>query len=232
MFRLGHQVGSDASRIAVFADDDRFGGTSQEFNGAIESHQFLGCGHVSVAWTDDLVDARDAFRSISKGSNGLCPTDSVELAHAQECCRRQRCLRRARRRDANLSDTSDLRGNHRHEHRGRQGIPAARHIAPHRFERTHQLAHRDARLNFASPFICRWGRLPLRVTTNIARSLLDRVLQFWISFSPSLLKVSLGNTKWFALAQSVPTCGVAAYGAVAVTADVTHNAADCRLDLC
>src|SRR5260370_34529851 len=80
MFSLGYQVGGDASRIAVCADDHGFGGTRQEFNGTIESYEFLGSGHVSIARTDNLVHARNFFSSIGKGSDGLCPTDPVELA--------------------------------------------------------------------------------------------------------------------------------------------------------
>ena len=119
MFRLRHQVGSDASRITVCADDDGFGWTSQKFDGAIEGHQFLGSGDVAVARTNDLVHARNLFSSISKSSDRLRSADAKELAHAEECRRRQSCLRRARRRNANLPDTGDLRGNHRHEHSGR-----------------------------------------------------------------------------------------------------------------
>src|SRR5271169_3115549 len=113
MFSLRHQIGSDAIRIAVFADDNGFGGASQEFNGAIESHELLGSSYVSVARADDLVHARNFLSSIGKGGDGLRTTDSVELAHAEKGSRRQGCLRRARRRNANLPDTGDLRGDHR-----------------------------------------------------------------------------------------------------------------------
>src|SRR5260221_10341383 len=108
MFRLGYKVGSDASRIAVRADDHSFGRSSQKFNGAIEGHEFLGCGYVSVARTDDLVHARNLFSSISKRGDGMCPSDPVELAHAEECRCRQGCLRRTWTRDANLLHTGDL----------------------------------------------------------------------------------------------------------------------------
>src|ERR1700674_6127130 len=100
MFSLGYKVGSDASRIAVRADDHGFGRTSQEFNGAIESYELFGCGHVAVAWTDDFVHARDFFGSVGKGGDGLCPSDSVELRQPEVCSRRQGCLGRVRRRDA------------------------------------------------------------------------------------------------------------------------------------
>src|ERR1700686_4115929 len=109
MFSLGYEVGSDASRIAVCADDYGFGRTSQEFNGAIESYEFLGGGHVPVARTDDFIHARDFFSSVGKGGDGVCSTDSVELTHAEKCRRRQGWLGRARRRDANLPHTGDLR---------------------------------------------------------------------------------------------------------------------------
>src|SRR6202521_5768353 len=235
MFRLGYKVGGDASRIAVGADDHGFGGTGQEFNGAIESYEFLGRGHVPVARTDDFVHARYFFSSIGKGSDGLGSTDAVELAHAEVCSRCQSCLSRARRRDSNLLHTGDLRGNHRHEQRRRQRIAAARDIASHRFQRAHQLAYEDAKLDFAPPLIGRLGgrlgRLPLRIAAGVARSLLDRVLQLWVRLLPSLLEVRLGNSEWLALAQSIPTCGVAAYGAITGTPNFTHNAADFRLDV-
>src|SRR5258708_35220754 len=99
MFRLGYKVGSDASRIAVRADDHSFGRSSQEFDGAIEGHEFLGCGYVSVARTDDLIHARNLFSSISEGGDGMRPSDPIELAHAEECRRRHASLGRTRIRD-------------------------------------------------------------------------------------------------------------------------------------
>src|SRR5258708_5939047 len=210
MLRLGYKVGSDASRIAVCADDHSFGRTSQEFNGAIESYELLRCGHVPVARTDNLVHAWDFCSSIGKGGDGLCSTDSVELTHAEECSRRQGCLGRARRRDANLLYSGNLRGNHGHEQRGRQRVAAAGHIAADRFQWAHQLAHEDAGLDFAPPFfLLVLGRLPLRIAADVARSLLDCVLQLWISSLPRVLEISLAHTERFALVQSVPLCGVA-----------------------
>src|ERR1700730_12875210 len=230
MFSLGYKVGGDASRIAVCADDHGFGGTGQEFNSAIESYEFLRCGHVPVARTDDFVYARYFFSSIGKGSDGLGSTDAVELAHAEVCSRRQGCSGGARRRVSNLSHTGDLRGNHGHKQRRRQRIAAARDIASHGFQRAHQLAYEDARLDFATPLIGRLGgrlgRLPLRIAADVVRSLLDRLLQLWIRLFPSLLEVRLGNSEWLALAQSIPTCRVAAYGAVTGTPNFTHHAAD------
>src|SRR5260370_15363639 len=102
MFSLGYKVGSDASRIAVRADDHGVSRTGQEFNGEIESYEFLGRSHVPVAGTDDLVYARDLFSSVGKGGDGLCSTDPVELTHAEVCSGCQSCLGRVRRRDTNL----------------------------------------------------------------------------------------------------------------------------------
>src|SRR5208282_697259 len=113
---------------------------------------------------------------------------------------------------------------------GRQRIAPARNIASHRFQRAHHLAHSYARLNFAPPLLSR-ARLPLRIATDIACSMLDRVLQLGIGLLPSLVQIVLGNTERVALSQSVPTRGIAAHGAIAVTADVIHNAADRRFDL-
>src|ERR1700687_1497587 len=233
MFRLGYKVGSDASRVAVCADDHGFGRTRQEFNGAIESYELLGCGHVPVAWTDDLVHAGDFCSPVGKGSDGLSPADSVELTHAEVCSCRQGCSGRARRRDANLFDTGHLRWNYRHEQCRWQRIAAARDIASHRFQGAHQLAHEDAWLNFPPPlFLAVLRRLPLRIAADIARSLLDRLLQLWIRSLPSRLEIGLGNTERLTLAQSVPTCGVAAYRQITVPPHVIHNATHRRLNLC
>src|ERR1700675_4946917 len=228
MFRLGYKVGSDASRIAVCADDHGFGRTRQEFNGAIESYELLCRGYVPVARTNDLVHARDFFSPIGKGSDGLCSTDPVELTHAEECGRRQSCLGRARRRDAYLLHAGDLRGNHGHEQRRWQRIAAARDITAHRFQRAHQLPHRDAGLNLAQPFL---RLLPLRIATDIARRLLDRVLQFWISLLPSFSQLFLRDSERLAFTQPVQTCGVAAQCAITVTPDVIHNPTDYRFDI-
>ena len=73
--------------------------------------------------------------------------------------------------------------------------------------------------------------MPLRIAADIARSLLNSVLQRKIRLLPSLLELIFRNTQRLALAQSVPARSVAAYGAIAVTADVIHNAADRRFDL-
>ena len=72
--------------------------------------------------------------------------------------------------------------------------------------------------------------MPLRITADVARRLLDRVLQRRINLRPCLVEVGLGNTDWLALAQSVPPRGVAADCTIAVAPDITHDAADCRLD--
>src|SRR5207245_2583836 len=209
MLRLGYKVGSDAHRIPVCADDDRFSRPSQKLNGAIESYELLRCGHVPVARTDNLVHAWDFCSSIGKGGDGLCSTDSVELTHAEECSRRQGCLGRARRRDANLLYSGNLRGNHGHEQRGRQRVAAAGHIASYRFQGAHQLADADARLCFALPLSLAVGGLPLRIAADVACSLLDCVLQLWISSLPRVLEIGLAHTERFALVQSVPLCGVA-----------------------
>ena len=112
---------------------------------------FLAAVTYRLPGTDDFVHARNFFSSVSKGGDGLRSTDSVELAHAEECRRRQSCLGRARRRHANLFHAGDLRGNYRHEQRRWQRIAAARDVASHRFQRAHQLAYEDAGLDFAPP---------------------------------------------------------------------------------
>src|SRR5271155_2612843 len=237
MSPLRHQIGSDASGIAVCADDDGFGWSRQKFNGAIEGHEFFGSGHVPVSRADDLVHARNTFGSIGQGSDGLCTAHSIQLAHAEECSGRQGYLSGARRCNANPFDTGDLRWNHRHEHCRGQGIAAARHIASDRLQRTQQLADADTGLDLATPLVILvlilvlgLGRLPLRIAANIGRSLLDRGLQLRISSLPSLAQFVLRYTKRLVPAQSVPAHSIAVHSTIAVTTDLIYDAAYRGLD--
>ena len=61
--------------------------------------------------------------------------------------------------------------------------------------------------------------------------MLDCLLQFGIGLLPRLVKLVFGNAQRFVFTQSVPTCGVAAQRAIAITADVIHDAADRGLNL-
>ena len=75
-----------------------------------------------------------------------------------------------------------------------------------------------------------WGRLPLRVSPNVACRLLDCGPQFGVDLLPRMVEFVLGNPQWLVLAESIPACGVAAYRTIAVLANVNHNPADCRFD--
>src|SRR5580700_1796736 len=101
MLRLRHQVTCDEHWIALLADEHSFGRTSQELNGTIEGNQPLGCGHVPITRTDNLVHARDAFSPIGQSSNSLRSTHAVEFAHAEKCRSSQSRLGRARRYNTN-----------------------------------------------------------------------------------------------------------------------------------
>ena len=203
MLRLRHQVScnEDWVALALLANEHGFGRTSQELNGAIESNQFLGSGHVPVAGTNNLVHARNALRPIGQRGDCLCSANAVELAHAKKCGRRQSSLDRAWRHHTNPRHPCDLRRNHRHQQRGRQWIAAAGNIAPHRFYGAYQLSHRNSGLNFAPPLL--WF-LPLAVSANVACGLRDRVLQFRASSLPGFMQVSLGHAQRFAAAQPIP----------------------------
>src|SRR5580692_2743242 len=184
MFRLRHQIGGDANCVAVGTDDDGFGWAGEKFNGAIKGNLFLGCSNIAIARADDLIYARNFFRPVGEGCDGLSSTDSIEFAHAKKRGGGERCLCRARRGNANLADPCNLSRNHRHEYSRRQGIAAARHVTPHRVEWTHQLTDADAGLDFAPPVVeptpgKEFG-LPFRVAANVSGCMFDRGPQLWV----------------------------------------------------
>src|SRR6202166_5415027 len=102
MLRQPHKVTRNERRLALIADKNRLCRTSQELYRAIERDEFLGCGHVPVAGTDDLAHAWDALRSIGERRDCLCSTHAVKLAYPEKRCSRQSRLGRMRRHHANL----------------------------------------------------------------------------------------------------------------------------------
>src|SRR5208283_2398802 len=89
--------------------------------------------------------------------------------------------------------------------------------------------------DFAEPFVTAIsisaGRLPLRITADVAGGVFNRLLQFGGGLLPGAMHLVFGDAEWIVLAQSVPTRGVAAKSAISVAADVLYDAADGGLDI-
>src|SRR5712671_3370546 len=171
---------------------------------------------------------RNALRSIGERSDRLCPANAVELSHAKKCGSRQSRLGWAWRRHANLGHAGDLGRNYRHQQSGRQRISPSGNIAPHRFQRAHQLPHANSGLNFATPLL---RLLPLAVAANVCRGMHDGVLQLRTSSLPGLMQVSLWYAHRFALVEPIPPSCVTAQSPIPVSPDIVHDAPYRRLDL-
>src|SRR5271156_2975173 len=228
MLRLCNQIAGDENRVALLADENSFGRTSQELNRAIECNQLLGRSHIPVAGTDDLVHARDALRPISQRSNRLRPTNAIELAHTEKRRRSQSRLSGARRHHTNPRHAHNLGRNHGHQQCGRQRIPSTGDIASYRFQRPHQLPHTNSGMNFAPPLL--WF-LPLAVAANIICGLGDGLPQLGSGSLPGLKQINLGHAHRFAAAQPVPPRRIMAQSTFSIASDIAHDAPNRWLDL-
>ena len=108
----------------------------------------LGGGDIGVAGADDLGDRRDRRGAVGQRRHRLRAADAIDLGDAGEMRRRQHqrielAVRRRHHHD-DARHAGDL-GRHRvHQHRGRIGRGAARHVEPDRLDRGPAPAELDA----------------------------------------------------------------------------------------
>ena len=108
-----------SSAIAVVADDNDFGRAGEHVDGAIEGDQFFGCCHVTIAGTDDLIDARILSRCLCERGDGLRSADAVKLGYAEQARGGQRFRAGLGETTTMRSDACDLRGDDGHQQRWR-----------------------------------------------------------------------------------------------------------------
>lgn len=114
----------------------------------------LGGGHVDVAGADDLVHPRHAFGAVGQRGHGLCPADGEDTVDAGDAGGGEDDLvdlaARGRYDHDHFGHPGDLGRDRIHQHRGRVGRLAARHIEPGAVQRGDLLAeHRAVGLGVA-----------------------------------------------------------------------------------
>lgn len=94
----------------------------------------LGGGHVDVAGADDLVHPRHAFGAVGQRGHGLCPADGEDTVDTGDAGGGEDDLvdlaARGRYDHDHFGHPGDLGRDRVHQHRGRVGRLAARHIEP------------------------------------------------------------------------------------------------------
>src|SRR6185312_1482703 len=188
MLGLSHKIRGDKPGIAMLGQYDHLCWTGEEINSAIERDLLLCCGHIKIAWTYNLVDARHRASSVGQSGNCLCPSDSVELANFQEMGSGE-CLRhRTRRDDADLAHSRNLSRDYSHQYCRRKRVAAARNITAGRFQWTHHLPQSDAFRGCTKPFL---RLLPFAIATDVCFCFLQRLLELLRSSVPRLLELEL-----------------------------------------
>ncbi len=130
---LGEQVHGDPVRVGLaVADDEDFRRSGDHVDADLAEHVALGGGDVDVARTDDLVHRRYALGTVGQRSHGLGAADGEDPIDSGDAGSGQHQLvdltARGRHHHDHLGHAGNLRRNRVHQHRGRIGGLAARHI--------------------------------------------------------------------------------------------------------
>ena len=140
MLGLRQQVGGDPGRIVLRVGHDQdLRRAGDQVDADLAEDAALGGGDIGVARAGDLVDRLDRLRAVGQRRHGLRAADAPDLVGAGDLGRQhdQRIEHAARRRHDH-DDALHARhlGRHDvHQHRGRIGRRAARHIDADRLER-------------------------------------------------------------------------------------------------
>ena len=90
---LRQQIDGNPFVVRRFVDDyDDFGWSGDRIDADISVHQFFGQSDVLVPGSDDFVDARNGFRTVSQGSHGLGAAHLINVGHAADIASGQSCL--------------------------------------------------------------------------------------------------------------------------------------------
>ena len=146
---LGQKIGGDPVRIAgVVGDDQHLGGAGDHVDADLAEHHALGRRHIGVAGPDDLGDRRNRLGAVGERRDRLRAADAINLVDAGELRRRQHQrveLAAGRRHHHHDPRHAGDLGRHRiHQHRGRIGGGAARHVKADRVDRRPARAELDA----------------------------------------------------------------------------------------
>ena len=137
---LRQQVGRDPVRdCRRVGDDQHFGRAGDHVDADLAEHLALGGGDIGIAGADDLGDRRDGRGAIGERRDGLRAADAIDLVDAGEMRggQHQRIELAVRRRHHHddARHAGDLGRHGVHQHRGRIGGGAARHVEADRFDR-------------------------------------------------------------------------------------------------
>ncbi|MCY1526775.1 hypothetical protein D9M68_618150 [compost metagenome] len=146
---LGEQVHGDPVRIgAAVADHEDFRGAGDHVDADLAEHMALGGGDVDVARTDDLVDLRHALGAVGQRGHGLGAADGEDAVDTGDAGGGEDDLvdlaTRGRHHHDHFGDAGDLGRNRVHQHRGRVGRLAARHVQAGAIQRGDLLAEHGA----------------------------------------------------------------------------------------
>ena len=150
VFGLAEQVGRDPGRVAAAVGQDQdLRRAGDHINADLAEHLALGRGYIDVAGADDLVDGGHALRAIGQRGHGLRAAGLEDAVDAGDDRRRQDAgvdlaAGAGRRRHDDLAHARDLGGDDVHQHGGRVGRRAARHIDARALHRRVFLAQHDA----------------------------------------------------------------------------------------
>ena len=137
---LRQQIDGDAARIVGgVGQHDDLGRAGDRVDADAAEHLPLGLGDIGVARPDDAIDRRDAGGAIGQRRNRLRAADPIDLRHAGAPRRGQhqrvQHAIRARHAHGDARHAGDARRDRVHQHRGRIGRLAARHIQADRIQR-------------------------------------------------------------------------------------------------
>ncbi len=141
---LCHEIRGVPFRPSRAGDDDDFGWAGVEVDGAVGRDERLGCRHIAIARSDDLVDAWNRVGAVRQRGDRVRAADVKESRDAGLERRGHHDRFGPRTHGDDLRDAGDARRNRRHQQRGGQRKSSARHVAADSCQRLDALFDRDA----------------------------------------------------------------------------------------
>ena len=146
---LRQEIGGDPVGIAgPVGEDQHLRRPGDHVDADLAEHQALGRRHIGIAGADDLGDRRDRLGAVGERRHRLRAADAIDFVDAGKLGRRQHQRRelavRRRHHHHQARHAGDLGRHGIHQHRGRIGGGAARHIEADRLDRGPARAELDA----------------------------------------------------------------------------------------